>query len=290
MKKLLLLLFFSLTMLGQVSASTPGQKVLREAQRAVHQRKLGHTSCWVYVDEIFRRAGYPRAKRGKVYHRSKYRGPYAPRHLYRKGDWIYFLNRSNGNIEHSGIFVRWVNKARLRAQLISYSGLGRVPGRVKTYTLSHVYRVYRAVDRNVGSTSKKYSRKFRQKRRASGAGRKVVQAGKELLKMRKIVVGTSLDYVRTIYWRAGYPSSKRRVLFNSNRGGPYSNRALRSGDWVCFVNHSYKKRGHCALFVNWVNASKRLANTISYAGENRRVPARWKHYDLSHVYQIVRPK
>ena len=56
-----------------------------------------------------------------------------------------------------------------------------------------------------------------------------------------------------------------------------------------FSKKSFAKRvGHSGLFIGWIDRQKRLALILSYAGENRKVPARYKVYDISSVYHIVR--
>jgi hypothetical protein len=42
------------------------------------------------------------------------------------------------------------------------------------------------------------------------------------------------------------------------------------------------------LFIDWSNKKTRHGILLSYAGEGRAEPARYKEYDLRSVYQIIR--
>ena len=67
------------------------------------------------------------------------------RRLFLPGDWLYYVNHSYGDIEHSGVFVDWTDYARSEGLVLSYAGEQRnEPGRYKVYDLSHVYRITRA--------------------------------------------------------------------------------------------------------------------------------------------------
>ena len=72
-------------------------------------------------------------------------GPYADPATFLPGDWLYYVNHSYGDIEHSGVFVDWTDYARSEGLVLSYAGEQRnEPGRYKVYDLSHVYRITRA--------------------------------------------------------------------------------------------------------------------------------------------------
>jgi len=108
---------------------------------------------------------------------------------------------------------------------------------------------------------------------------------------REILRGGCWDYVDAVWSRAGYPAEKRRTIFRSKMGGPFAQAgAIQRGDWLYFVNHSYGNIEHSALFVDWADRDRLKAYLLSYAGEKRAEPARYKIYDLSGVYRIVRAK
>lgn len=130
--------------------------------------------------------------------------------------------------------------------------------------------------------------------RATRAGRKVLATAREMtLDRREIVRGSCWDYTNAVYNRTGYPNNKtgRKTIFRSSKeNGPYADAALiQPGDWLYYINHSYNGIEHSAIFVKWINLDERTALMLSYGGEKRKEPARYLPYDISHVYQIVRP-
>ncbi len=140
-------------------------------------------------------------------------------------------------------------------------------------------------------TQNNYSLLFSQaKSKAKPLAKKVLQKAYELSFVKKVIVrGSCWDYINTIYHQAGFPAKKRKVIFKGEKRGSFANLDLvQPGDWLYFVNYSYHKVGHSGLFINWIDRKKRLALILSYAGENRKVPARYKVYDISSVYYIVR--
>jgi len=69
----------------------------------------------------------------------------APLSSIRPGDWLYYVNHSYGNIEHSGLFIGWTNRAAGQGLILSYQGERRnKPGRYRVYDLSSVYQILRA--------------------------------------------------------------------------------------------------------------------------------------------------
>ena len=108
------------------------------------------------------------------------------------------------------------------------------------------------------------------------------------LDQRTILPGGCWDYLNAAFQRAGI--SRDTVFEGTYRAGPYADsEMLRSGDWLYYINHGYNDIEHSGLFIGWVDKPSRQALILSYAGESRHEPARYKVYDLSHVYQIMRP-
>jgi len=108
------------------------------------------------------------------------------------------------------------------------------------------------------------------------------------LDQRTILPGGCWDYLNAAFQRAGI--SRDTIFEGTYRAGPYADsEALRSGDWLYYINHGYNDIEHSGLFIGWVDKPSRQALILSYAGESRHEPARYKVYDLSHVYQIMRP-
>ncbi len=125
-------------------ASAPAvRRLLRSVRTMVTQEELVRGSCWHYLDTAFTRAGYPAPRRTVIFASSK-RGPYASAALLRPGDWIYHVNRSYHGVEHSGMFIAWIDRARRKALMLSYPGEGRRrPGRYRVYDITQTYRIIR---------------------------------------------------------------------------------------------------------------------------------------------------
>lgn len=128
-------------------------------------------------------------------------------------------------------------------------------------------------------------------RSATGKVRNVLTQGRVMALFHKEVVrGGCWDYLDTVFTRAGVPRQARKTVYKSTSPqGPYAHPdQLRGGDWIYHINHSYKNIQHSGMFIGWVDKNRRLGLTLSYAGEGRKDPARYKVYDLSSVYNIMR--
>ncbi len=125
--------------------------------------------------------------------------------------------------------------------------------------------------------------------KASPSGRNVLSAGRIMTLKGKIIRGGCWDYANAIYNQAGYPDQKRKTVFKGGKAnGPYASPDMvKPGDWLYYVNTDYGNIEHSAIFVDWVG--KKQGMMISYAGERRREPAQYSTYNLSKVYQIIRP-
>ena len=131
--------------------------------------------------------------------------------------------------------------------------------------------------------------------KASQPAKKVLKVGREMTLVNKeIVRGSCWDYADTVYTRAGFSRQlpQRQTVFKgSKRSGPYADASqIKPGDFLYYINHSYGGIEHSAIFIDWEDKTKKKALMLSYGGENRRSPARYRVYDLSSVYQITRPK
>lgn len=128
--------------------------------------------------------------------------------------------------------------------------------------------------------------------KASPQGRQVLQTGRQMALINgEIIRGGCWDYANTIYNRAGYKKHRQTVFKGNKNYGPYADSNLiQHGDFLYYVNHSYHESEHSAIFVDWLDYSTKTALMLSYAGERRHQPARYKSYDLSNVYQIIRAR
>lgn len=124
---------------------------------------------------------------------------------------------------------------------------------------------------------------------SSIAAREVISTARKMaLNERTIIQGGCWDYLNAVFKRAGVT---RDTIHKGTYGqGPYANSGeIEVGDWLYYINHGYNGVEHSGLFVGWVDEQEKQALILSYAGENRREPARYRVYDLSNVYQIMRP-
>ncbi len=129
---------------------------------------------------------------------------------------------------------------------------------------------------------------------ATPEGRAVLKTGRSMVLQEKSVIrGSCWDYANAIYNRAGFhnPKTDRQVVFTGSNHGPFARPEwIKPGDFLSHVNHSHHESVHSAIFVGWHDFAQQQAIMLSYAGERKAQPARYKVYDLSNVYQIVRPK
>lgn len=130
---------------AEAGATTPAREVMQTVRNMVENKVVIRGACWDYLDAAFTRAGYLRGARSIVHKGKKHSGPYAPATKIQAGDWLYYINHSYHNIEHSGMFIGWTNERKRQGLIMSYAGEGRVePARYKIYDLSHVYHIMRA--------------------------------------------------------------------------------------------------------------------------------------------------
>jgi hypothetical protein len=123
------------------------------------------------------------------------------------------------------------------------------------------------------------------------AAKVLAQARIMTVEERCILRGACWDYIDAVWNRAGFPEEKRETIFRSKKRGPYArSEAIRPGDWLYFINHSYGDIEHSALFVAWADRSRHQAYMLSYAGQQRDECARYKRYDISGVFEIIRAK
>lgn len=121
------------------------RNVLRTAREmTLNEGFVIRGGCWDYLDAAWTRAGVNRAMRQTVFKSGK-QGPYAPAADLRPGDWLYHINHSHHNIEHSGMFIGWADRQRKLGLTLSYAGGSRrETGRYRIYDLSSVYQITRA--------------------------------------------------------------------------------------------------------------------------------------------------
>ena len=125
--------------------------------------------------------------------------------------------------------------------------------------------------------------------KATPSAWRVLCVGDKMIKDGVLVKGSCWDYIDATFTKAGSSRGNRVTVFKSKKHGPYAKASLiKSADWLYFVNGSYHNIEHSAIFIKWVNYKKKIACMLSYQGEGKRKPARYKNYDLSRVYNIIR--
>ncbi len=121
---------------------------------------------------------------------------------------------------------------------------------------------------------------------ASPGPRRVLEVMRQMLDEGVVVRGSCNRWVEEVFRRAG---GRARTVYSASRSASFTDTTrLRPGDWVHFINHSYGGGTHSAVFVGWTDEAHRTAMTASYPGENRDAPGRFRDYDLSNLYRIVR--
>lgn len=126
---------------------------------------------------------------------------------------------------------------------------------------------------------------------ATIVGRKIIETSRVMITNEEIILGSCWDFINAAYLRAGFPTSQRITVFKSKLQGPYlQENRIEAGDWLYFINHSYNNVEHSGVFVAWTDLTKKEALIISYPGGNQSKPGRYRIYDLSSVYNIIRPR
>ncbi len=129
---------------AEQQATSAGKSVLRKARiLALDKQAIIRGSCWNYLNTVFKQA---QVRRNNIFTAKKDGGRYFNLNHLQAGDWIYHTNLSYHNVEHSGMFVAWVDKAKSKALMLSYAGQNRnKPARYKVYDISRTYNVKRPI-------------------------------------------------------------------------------------------------------------------------------------------------
>lgn len=125
---------------------------------------------------------------------------------------------------------------------------------------------------------------------ASPNAQKVLVSARQMVENKEIIKGGCWDYLNAAWNKAGFDNKKRQTLFQTDIDKPpYANiDSIQAGDWLYHINYGYNNIEHSGLFVGWIDKQQGIGLTLSYAGEKRGEPARYKAYDLTGVYRIIR--
>lgn len=130
---------------------------------------------------------------------------------------------------------------------------------------------------------------YRAENSTMGPSQQVLRTVRQMtLDNKEIIKGSCWDYLNAAFTRAGV---KKETIFKGEYPyGPFIDTSeIRPGDWLYYINHGYNDIEHSGLFVGWLNRDTNEALILSYAGESRNEPARYKVYDISHTYNVMRP-
>lgn len=128
--------------------------------------------------------------------------------------------------------------------------------------------------------------------KATPGGRAVLEAARKMYAEDFVVKGSCWDYANAVYKRAGFGGWRRQqVPFRSRTKGPYAAPGLvQAGDWLYLINHVATLSSHSVIFVHWTDRARRIAKVVTYVGGGREEPGHYRQYDVSRIFQIIRPK
>lgn len=135
-------------LIAENEASKGGKDILKKGREmALVDKVILPGSCWNWINTVYNDSGHPNKNgKRKTVHKGKKSGPYVKSSQIEPGDWLYYINHSYNDVEHSGIFVYWVDYKKKIGMILSYGGESRKqPGRYSSYDLTHVYNIIRAV-------------------------------------------------------------------------------------------------------------------------------------------------
>jgi len=102
-------------------------------------------SCWSFVNKVYELAGFPSNKRALIY-KNKKGTLIKDTSIIHPGDWLYHVNYSFHNVEHSAIFICWKDYERRIGITLGHVGQNKyAPGRFGEYDLRGVYQIYRGI-------------------------------------------------------------------------------------------------------------------------------------------------
>jgi hypothetical protein len=134
------------------TTTTLGERARDIGEKIVDSRKRRQGACWDFVNVVYTCAGYPEKLREIAWPPEKkcdQNGPYLKdMDIIQPGDWIMHNNLEylqRKGIEHSAIFVCWINEKQMSAKTLDYRGENKCEaGHYSEHTLTQVWRIVRA--------------------------------------------------------------------------------------------------------------------------------------------------
>jgi len=125
--------------------SESGIIVVHKGLKMVEEDYKMSGSCWSFANNVYELAGFPSNKRTSIYKSNKGTLLKDPS-IIQPGDWIYHVNYSFHNVEHSAIFICWKDFDRRIGITLGHVGQNKyAPGRFGEYDLRGVYSVIRGI-------------------------------------------------------------------------------------------------------------------------------------------------
>lgn len=182
-------------------------------------------SCWDYANAVYQRAGYGWGQRENVFKSAK-TGPYVDAEKIQYGDWLYYINHSYGDIEHSAIFVEWLDKDKKIALMLSYGGeRRREPARYMPYELTNVYGITRANAKLGGSRTDSHTMTTTDGKNAGNSGSQsrtiVAVSGVESagMKVDALKFGTNVQQMEVVGEGTSFPANGKVYCWLRVTGG-----------------------------------------------------------------------
>ena len=119
--------------------------VMKGIEMVADSKKIVQGSCWKYINTVYNSTGYPVKKRNTVY-KAKKGSRIQNLKLVHPGDWIYHINHSFRNVEHSAIFICWKDYEKKIGITLSHVGQNKArTGQFGAYDLKSIYNIMRPV-------------------------------------------------------------------------------------------------------------------------------------------------
>ncbi|MDG1427316.1 MAG: hypothetical protein P8H56_05215 [Crocinitomicaceae bacterium] len=124
--------------------SPEGLEIVRTGyEMTVTTKQLIKGSCWDFINTVYNNAGFSSSSRETIF-KGKKGSDQIDVSLLQPGDWIYHINYSFQNVEHSAIFICWKDYDKKLAITLSHVGQNKSrAGQFGVYDLRSVYNVMR---------------------------------------------------------------------------------------------------------------------------------------------------
>ncbi|MBN1897358.1 MAG: hypothetical protein JW827_01155 [Spirochaetes bacterium] len=127
--------------------------------------------------------------------------------------------------------------------------------------------------------------------REKSPGGRVLATALKHIKAETIIRGSCYDWINMVYKETGYTGKTLERIFRGKKNGPFANPLLlKPGDWIMFRNLTYGDIEHSGIFLGWLDFETKSAMVIGYVGQKRVMPSRFREYDITRLFGIMRGK